>query len=343
MPVHATIRTEDELEKLLSEPTPGVIETMRRLAGDVIVLGVAGKMGLDFARMARRASDAAGVSRRILGVSRFSNGGETMLQAHGIEPIRCDLLDASSVAGLPDAANVLYLAGRKFGSTGDEAGTWATNVYLPGVVSERYRQSRIVALSTGNVYGLVPATGAGSREEDPLDPIGEYAMSAVGRERIFEYFSRTHGTRVALVRLNYACDLRYGVLVDIAKRIHAGEPIDLGMGYFNTIWQGDAVAMALRAFDHAASPPWFVNVTGPEVLRVRTVAERLGELMQKPVRFTGIESDTALIADARRGIDTLGPLRVETSHLIEWVADWVSRGGRSLGKPTHFESRDGLF
>jgi nucleoside-diphosphate-sugar epimerase len=343
MSVPTTIRGEDELDDLLSEPSPGVVATMRQLAGDLIVLGVAGKMGLDFARMARRASDAAGVTRRIFGVSRFSSGGESTLRAHGIEPIRCDLFDASAVARLPDAGNVLYLAGRKFGSTGDEAGTWATNVYLPGVVCERFRQSRIVALSTGNVYGLVPADGSGSREEGSLHPIGEYAMSAVGRERIFEYFSRTHGTQVSLVRLNYACDLRYGVLVDVARRIWAGEPVDLGMGYFNTIWQGDAVAMALRAFDHAAAPPWIVNVTGPEVLRVRSVAERLSELMQKPVLFTGTESATALIADARRGIELLGPMRLETSRLIEWVADWVSHGGRSLGKPTHFESRDGRF
>jgi nucleoside-diphosphate-sugar epimerase len=343
MSVPTTVRTEDELDNLLSEPTPGVVETMRRLSGDLIVLGIAGKMGLDFARMARRASNAAGVARRIYGVSRFTNGGEEALRAHGVEPIRCDLLDATAVARLPDAANVLYLAGRKFGSTGDEAGTWATNVYLPGVVCERYRTSRIVALSTGNVYGLVPATGSGSREDDPLQPIGEYAMSAVGRERIFEYFSRNHGTPVALVRLNYACDLRYGVLVDLAKRIWTGEPIDVGMGNFNTIWQGDAVAIALRTFDHAAAPPYVVNVTGPDVLSVRRVAERLGELMRMPVGFRGAESNTALIADARRGIEMLGPLRVETSRLIEWVADWVSRGGRNLGKPTHFESRDGRF
>jgi nucleoside-diphosphate-sugar epimerase len=247
------------------------------------------------------------------------------------------------VARLPDAALVVFLAGRKFGSTGDEAATWAVNAYLPGVVCDRYRDSRIVALSTGNVYGLTPVTGGGSREDDAPRPVGEYAMSCLGRERVFEHFGRARGTPVALVRLNYACDLRYGVLVDVARKVWAGEPVDVGMGYFNTIWQGDANAMVLRALEHAASPPWVVNVTGPEVLSVRAVAERFAERMGRPARFTGVEADTALLSDARRGLEALGPLRVGTDRLIEWVAEWVMAGGRSLGKPTHFESREGRF
>jgi nucleoside-diphosphate-sugar epimerase len=300
-------------------------------------------MGLSLARMARRASDAAGVRRRVIGVARFSGGGEAVLQAHGVEPVRCDLLDADAVARLPDAANVVFLAARKFGSTGDEATTWAINSYLPGVVGRRYRGSRIVAFSTGNVYPLVPTDGGGARETDAPRPVGEYAMSALGRERVFEYFSRTFGTPVAVIRLNYACDLRYGVLVDVARRVWAGEPIDLAMGHFNTIWQGDANAMTLRAFDHAAAPPWVVNVTGPERLAVRAVGERFGKLFGKPVRFTGAEAETALLSDARRGIEALGPLRVNADQLIEWVAAWLAGGGRSLGKPTHFEARDGAF
>jgi nucleoside-diphosphate-sugar epimerase len=337
------IRTEDELEDRLSEPTAAVIETLGALGGDIIVLGVGGKMGPSLARMARRGSDAAGVRRRIVGVSRFRAGGETDLRKHGIEAISCDLLDAAAVAKLPDAANVLFLVGRKFGSTSDEAATWAINSYLPGVVCARYRGSRIVALSTGNVYPLVSVSGAGSRETDSPQPVGEYAMSCLGRERVFEHFSRAYGILVAVIRLNYACDLRYGVLVDLARKVLAGEPIDLSMGYFNTIWQGDAAALALRALVHAESPPSIVNVTGPEKLSVRVVAERFGQLMNRPVRFTGTEADTALLSDARYGLGLLGPLRVGADQLVEWVANWVTRGGRSLNKPTHFESRDGRF
>jgi nucleoside-diphosphate-sugar epimerase len=338
-----TITTEEQLDDLLSEPTPAVVETMRRLDGDLVLLGVAGKMGPTLARMARRASDLAGVRRRIIGVARFSSGGEAELQEHGVETIRCDLLDEERMARLPDAPNLLYMPARKFGSTGDEAATWAMNSYLPGVVCRRYSSSRIVAFSTGNVYGLTPADGAGSREENVPHPVGEYAMSCLGRERIFEHFSRSFGTKVALVRLNYACELRYGVLVDLARRVWEGEKVDLGMGYFNTIWQGDANAMTLRAFDHVASPPWVVNVTGPERLSVRAVAERLGQLLGRPVRFEGGEAETALLSDARRGLEALGTPRVSAEQLIEWVAAWVAGGGRCLGKPTRFESRDGRF
>ena len=336
-------RTEGELEERLSEPTAEVIAVMGRLQGDLILLGVGGKMGPSLARMARRASDAAGASRRVIGVSRFSGGGEEELQAHGIEAIRCDLLDPDAVARLPAAANVVYLAGMKFGATGNAAATWAMNSYLPGVVCRKYRDSRIVAFSTGNLYGLTPVEGGGSREADPPRPVGEYAMSCLGRERMFEYFSRSFGTPTALVRLYYACDLRYGVLVDLARMVLAGEPVDLGMGYFNTIWQGDANAMTLRAFDHTDAPPWVINMSGPELLPVRAVCERFGTLFDRPVRFTGVESPTAFLADARYGLEKLGPPRVGADRLLEWVADWVTRGGRTLGKPTKFESRDGAF
>ena len=337
------ITTEEQLEDLLSEPTRAVAVTLADLEGDILLLGVAGKMGPSLARMAKRASDIAVKRRRVIGVARFSTGGESELHAHGIETIRCDLLNEDEVGRLPDAANVVFLAGRKFGSTGDEATTWAMNSYLPGVICRRYRHSRIVALSTGNVYGLGPVSGGGSREDDPPRPVGEYAMSCLGRERVFEYFSRALNIPLALIRLNYACDLRYGVLVDLAQRIRDGEPVDLGMGYFNTIWQADANAMILRAFDQVASPPWVVNVTGPEALSVRAASEQLGRLMNKPVNFVGAETDTALLSNAQRGLQALGQLRVNADRLIEWVAAWVQKGGRSLGKPTHFESREGKF
>jgi nucleoside-diphosphate-sugar epimerase len=337
------VATEEHLEELLSEPPPAVVEAMGRLDGDIILLGVAGKMGPTLARMARRASDEAGVRRRVIGVSRFSSGGEEALQAHGVETIRCDLLDEDDVARLPDAANVVFLAGMKFGATGNEPAAWAMNSYLPGVVCRKYRHSRVVAFSTGNVYGLTAVEGGGSREGDEPRPVGEYAMSCLGRERVFEYFSRKFAIPMGILRLNYACELRYGVLVDIAQRVRDGQPVELGMGHFNVIWQGDANAMALRAFGRLATPPWVVNVTGPERLSVRAVGEQFGRLLGKPVRFAGTEARTALLSDARAGLGRLDPPRLPAQRLIEWVADWVARGGTSLGKPTHFESRDGRF
>lgn len=338
-----TIATEADLDERLSEPTPEVVDTLARLAGDVVVLGVAGKMGPTLARMARRAADAAGVRRRVIGVARFTAGGRDELEAHGVETMRCDLLDEAEVAKLPDAANVVFMAGMKFGSTGNESATWAMNSYLPGVVCRKYSKSRIVAFSTGNVYGLAPIGGGGSHETDAPQPVGEYAMSCLGRERVFEYFGKRFGIPMAFLRLNYACELRYGVLVDIARRVWTGEPIEVGMGYLNTIWQGDANAMALRAFDHLATPPWVVNVTGPDRLSIRDLAERFGTMFGKPVRFAGTESTTALLSNPHVGLERLGRPRVSVEQLIAWIADWVARGGRSLSKPTHFESRDGKF
>ena len=337
------IEHEQRLEDLLSEPTPEVVETLGRLQGDIIFLGVAGKMGPTLARMARRASVIAGVPRRIIGVARFSVGGRESLDAHGIETIACDLLDESAVAKLPDVANVVFMTGMKFGATGNESATWAMNSYLPAIVCNQFARSRIVAFSTGNVYGLTSVDGEGSRETDVLQPIGEYAMSCLGRERMFEYFSRKLSIPMAIIRLNYACEMRYGVLVDIAKRVWAGESVDLGMGYLNTIWQGDATAMALRAFDHLASPPWVVNTTGPERLAVRELGERFSRRLGKPVHFTGTESATAFLSNAEAGLKHLGSPRISTLQLIEWIADWVAKGGKSLGKPTHFESRDGRY
>jgi nucleoside-diphosphate-sugar epimerase len=334
----------EDLERRLSEPTPGVVEVLGRLEGDLMVLGATGKMGPTLARMARWGSDAAGVPRRVLGVARFaSQEQEEWLRRHGVEPVRCDLLDPEQLDRLPEAANVVYLAGRKFGSTGDEALTWAVNTLLPGMVCRRFAQSRIVALSTGNVYGLTHVHGGGSREGDPLEPRGEYAMSCLGRERILEHFSRTLGIPMAIIRLNYAAETRYGVLVDLAQAILAGEPIDLAMGFFNILWQADASAMTLAALGHAAVPPKVLNVTGPEVLSVRQVAEELGRRLGKPVSFRGTEATEALLSDSASARQLFGPPRVEASQLVAWTADWLSRGGPTLGKPTHFEVRDGRF
>jgi nucleoside-diphosphate-sugar epimerase len=335
-----TIANLEQLDDLLSEPSAGAIDALARLDGDLIILGVAGKMGPTLARMARRAAPA----RRIIGVARFSNASlEEQLQQQGIETIRCDLLDPAQLERLPEAPHVLYLAGMKFGATGQEARTWAMNAYLPGMVSQKYRQSRIVAFSTGNVYGLSPAHLGGSRETDPLQPIGDYALSCLGRERIFEHFSRTLGIPMVLLRLNYATEMRYGVLVDIARRVLAGEEIDLAMGCLNAIWQADANAMALAAFAHAASPPLVLNIAGPELLSVRRVAEEFGWLLGKPVRFRGSEAGDALLSNGQRAHQLFGYPRVGARQMIRWIADWVQRGGASLGKPTHFEVRDGRF
>ncbi len=338
------IQSNEQLEEILSEPTPAVVEMMGRLDGDILFLGVAGKIGPSLARMARRASDLAGVQRRVIGVSRFSNpAGEARLRAGGIETIRCDLLDEEAVGRLPRARNVIYLAGFKFGSTGAAATTWAMNAYLPGVVCRRFLDSRIVAYSTGTVYGLTPADGGGAKEAETPRPVGEYAMSCLGRERVFEYFGRARGIPIALIRLFYACDLRYGVLVDLAGSILDGRPIDLGMGFFNIIWQGDSNAMTLLALDRAASPAAVFNLTGPEVLGIREVAEALGRRLGVAPKFQGVELGTACLGNTDAARKMFGPPRVSAGQLIEWVADWMKNGGPTLGKPTHFETRDGRF
>jgi nucleoside-diphosphate-sugar epimerase len=339
-----TIQNIEQLEDLLSEPTPEVVLTLRHLEGDLIVLGVAGKMGPSLARMARRASDLAGVRRRIIGVARFSSAGfEAELQRHGVETIRCDLLDEKALQRLPDAANVLYLAGMKFGATGQESLTWALNTHLPALVCRKFAHSRIVAFSTGNVYGFVPASSGGARETDPPAPLGEYAMSCLGRERIFEHFSRTLGLPVALIRLNYACDLRYGVLVDLARKVLLGASVDLSMGWYNTLWQGDANAMTLRCFAHVASPPLTLNLTGPECLNVRKTCQRLGQLLGREPVFMGKEAPTALLSNAGQAFSLFGQPRVSADQLVAWVAAWLRQAGPTLDKPTHFEARDGRF
>ena len=338
------VRDVDHLEDLLSEPSPGVVETMRRLEGDLIVLGVGGKMGPSLARMAKRASDAAGVRRRVIGVSRFSSPElPKQLQQWGVETVACDLLDPDQLARLPDAPNVVYMAGMKFGTTGNQSLTWAMNSFLPGLVAQRFRRGRVVAFSSGNVYPLVPVHSGGSIETDDPAPLGEYAQSALGRERVFGHFSRSHGVPTSIIRLNYAVEMRYGVLVDLARKVWEGSPVDVSMGNFNCVWQADANAWAIQSFDHLSSPPLVLNVTGPETLSVRRVCEALGRLMGREPAFTGAESGTALLNNSQQAQRLFGYPRVGPARLIEWTADWVMRGGASLGKPTHFEARDGKF
>ena len=344
MRLRDVIGSEAELELMLSEPTDAAVDALARVDGDVLVLGAAGKMGPTLARMARRASDQAGSRRRVIAVSRFSDASqEAALQAHDVETIRCDLLDARALAALPDAPNVVFMAGRKFGSSGAESLTWAMNCYLPALVCRRFPQSRIAAFSTGNVYGLTPAGRGGSTEQDTPHPVGEYAMSCLGRERMFEHFSRVAGTPVALLRLNYAVEMRYGVLVDLGLRVLAGEPVDLAMGYFNVVWQGDANAMALASLAHAASPPFVVNLAGPEELTVRHTAGELGARLGRAPVFRGEEAQDALLSNGSLGWSLFGRPRVDAPRLVDWTADWLARHGPTLGKPTHFESRAGRF
>jgi nucleoside-diphosphate-sugar epimerase len=279
----------------------------------------------------------------VIAVSRFTAGGREALEAHGVDTIACDLLDERAVEALPDAPNVVYMAGRKFGSTGNEPLTWAMNGYLPSVACRRYASSRIAAFSTGNVYGLSPAGQGGSREEDTLRPVGEYAMSCLGRERMFEYFSRAHGTQVVLLRLNYAVEMRYGVVVDLASRILADEPIDVTMGFVNVIWQGDANAMALTALDRASSPAQVVNIAGADQWRVRDLAALLAGRLGRPARFMGEEAHDALLSNGARGHAWLGHPQVPVERIVDWTAEWLRAGGATSGKPTRFESRDGRF
>lgn len=338
------IRSEAELDDILAAPNDADRTAMRALHGGLLILGAGGKMGPSLARRARRAADEAGISIRIVAVSRFSDeSAEIALRATGVETMRADLLDFEQLAGLPDAPNVIFMAGRKFGSMGAAHLTWASNAYLPARVAERYRNSRIVAFSSGNVYPLVPVASGGATEEMPPDPIGEYAESVLARERMFEFFSARYGTRVCLLRLNYAVEMRYGVLRDIGLRVFEGRPVNLSMGHVNVIWQGDANSICLRSFALCASPPEVLNVTGPETLSVRAVAARFGELFARPPVFEGHEADTALLSNTARCQRLFGVPEVSEQTAIEWTAEWIRVGGPAWDKPTHFETRDGRF
>jgi len=334
----------EELDELLSRPNEADCEAMRSLSGDLLILGVGGKMGPSLAMRARRAAREAGTNVRIVGVARFSSEAvRRQLEDGGVETIAGDLLDDNFLAHLPEAPNVIYMAARKFGSTGDEPYTWAMNTYLPARVASRYRNSRIVAFSSGNVYPLVPVTSGGATEETALEPVGEYAITAVGRERIFSHFSKLHGTAVAILRLNYAVELRYGVLLDIGTKVFERKPVDLRMGNANVIWQGDANSVCLRSFALCQSPPFVLNLTGPETVSVQRVATRFGEIFGVAPVFEGQEAQTALLNNASRCHQIFGYPRVSLDQVIEWTAEWIGAGGATLNKPTHFEARDGKF
>jgi nucleoside-diphosphate-sugar epimerase len=338
------IDSEEQLEDLLTRPSKGLQEFVRTLASPLLILGAGGKMGPTLALLAKRAAEAAQHPLEVIAVSRFRDASLVAWLSHnGIRTISCDLLDAVSVQRLPDAQNLIYLVGLKFGTAQDPSLTWAINTIVPSRVAERYREVRIVALSTGNVYPLGEVSRGGSMESDALTPVGEYANSAVARERIFEFHSRAHHIPLALIRLFYAVEPRYGVLVDVARRVCEGTPIELANGYFNCIWQSDANEMIIRALALASSPPTAWNLCRPEVFSVRAVATGFGELVGRSPNFTGQESSTALLGNPAALCARLGVPEVQLPAMQGWIANWVKRGGRDLGKPTHFESRDGRY
>jgi len=338
------IPDEHHLDEHLSRPSKEVIELVTRLEGDYIFLGIAGKIGPSLARMLRRACVKAHIDKCIIGVSRFSNPTlKTELERDGFEILKGDLLDPDFIHTLPEVKNVIFLAGMKFGSEDNLPLTWAVNSYLPALVAGHFKDSRIIAFSTGCVYELVPVSSGGSLETDVPLPIGEYAQSCLGRERMFEHGSVEHRTPICIIRLNYAVELRYGVLVDIALKVWNEEEVDLTMGYFNVIWQRDANEFVLRAFDYCQSPARILNVTGAEILSVREIAEKFSDLFNKEVRFCGKESDTALLSNAKQSFDLFGRPQTKVTQMTKWIAEWLKNGNGIYNKPTHFEVRNGKY
>lgn len=339
----ATIHTERELKALMTRPGSALIDFIPSLRGPLLILGAGGKMGPTLAVLARRAVVAAGRGPEVVAVSRFSRAGiRVWLEDHGVRTIAADLMAPGSLARLPDTDALVYMVGSKFGTTDHPERTWAINALLPTRVAERYPRTRIAALSTGNVYPMAPVEGPGSKETDPLTPRGEYANSCVGRERLLSFCARQAGTPMVLIRLSYALDLRYGVLVDVARKVYAGRPVDVTMGYANAIWQGDANAMILRALSLAQLPAYPLNLTGAR-FSIRDVALKFGDLMDCSVTLTGQEADTAYLSDTTRLQQTLGEPPTPLDAVIHWTAYWVAESGRFLDKPTHFETRDGNY
>jgi nucleoside-diphosphate-sugar epimerase len=335
-----TIRDVAALDEFLCQPSQALIDDLGKVGGDIMILGVGGKMGPTLAGLAK----AAAPDRRVIGVARFSEPGvKQWLEARGIETINCDLLNETAIKALPKAPNIIFMAGRKFGAEGNLALTWAMNAHVPALVAQAFPASRIVAFSTGCVYPFVPVGGKGSDEAMPPNPPGEYAQSCVGRERMFEYFSQAFKTPGRLFRLNYAIDMRYGVLHDIATKVLAGKPIDVSLGHVNFIWQGDAASQALRCLAYCDTPTSPINVSGHEILAVRDLAAEFGKLFDKVPVITGKEEPTAWLTDTSQAVKLFGLPLVDTAQLVRWTADWVSRAMPSLGKPTKYEVRDGRY
>ena len=336
----ARFDSSEALEAFLSRPDAALIADLADVDGDILILGVGGKMGPTLARLARNAAPG----KRVIAVARFSEAGlQQQLDRHGIETIACDLLDRDAMARLPSAANVIFMAGRKFGASGAPGLTWAMNAHVPALVAERFRDARIVAFSSGNIYPFSPVSQGGAAETTAPSPVGDYAQSCLARERLFEHFSEQHGTPGRLFRLNYAIEMRYGVLHDIARKLHAGTPVDMTMGHVNVIWQGDANAQALRCLRHCTTPTSPLNISGPETISVRWLAQELGARMDRKPVFVGEESPIALLTNAGRAAQLFGYPTVPLVQMLDWVADWVAKDGASLNKPTKYDERNGRF
>jgi len=333
-----------ELKDRLSTPSEQLIRDIRNIKGDIMILGVGGKMGPSLARLACRALSQCEGNQRVIGVSRFSEEGlREELESVGIETIAADLLKEEELRALPDVENVIYMIGKKFGTAGNEHLTWAVNSYLPGRVADKFQYSNMVVFSSGNVYPFVPYGLGGATEQTPPDPVGEYAQSCLGRERIFEHFARRYDIPMLFFRLNYAVEMRYGNLLEIAQAVYEGNPIDLSSGHMNIIWQGDANERALRALLHCSTPPKLLNVTGPETISVRSVAGEFGQTFGNQPQFTSEEQPTSLLNNASLSHQLFGYPSVPLHQIIEWTADWVRRDKETIDKPTHFQTRSGKF
>lgn len=338
------IRSVEELDELLTSPSPELVADIEALDGDIMVIGASGKMGPTLARLAKRAVDAGSNPRDVIAVARFSDAtSRELLEASGIRTVAADLDDPAQIASLPEATNIVYMLGTKFGTTGKEYQTWATNTYVAGSVARRFPDSRFTVFSSGNIYPLRPVTIGGADESVTPDPVGEYAQSCLARERMFEYASVQNGTPVSIFRLNYAIDLRYGVLWDIASQVHAGSAVDITMGNVNVIWQGDANEIALRCLNAATSPVNVFNVTGPETIPMRYLVDQFAARFNVEPQYIGEEADTALLSNAAKAFGEFGYPSVPLATMIDWVADWVANGGENINKPTHFQTRDGRF
>jgi dTDP-4-dehydrorhamnose reductase len=338
------MNTTEILYQKLLEPSDALVADIAKLDGGIIILGAGGKMGPSLAKLAKQAIDKAGVNKKVITVSRFSEEGlQQELNAYGIETHSADLLEDAQLQQLPDVKNVLYLAGTKFGTTGKESFTWAMNSYLPGRVAEKYKNSNIVVFSTGNVYPLTPVVLGGASETTPPEPLGEYAQSCLGRERIFQYSSSKYNTPILIYRLNYANDVTYGVLLEIARSVKAGKPIDLKMGNVNVIWQGDANEIAIRSLLHCSVPSNILNVTGPEILSVRWIAEQFGDLFNITPLFINEEKPDALLSNAAECNRLFGYPKVSPKQMMELLSEWINQGGKTINKETHFQERTGKY
>lgn len=333
-----------ELDEFMCRPSPALVNDISKIQGDIMVLGAGGKMGPTLCKLAANAIREAGVSKRIYAVSRFSDKEHARdLKNHGIEVFPTDLLNEDHLGRLPHIPNIIYMAGRKFGTSEDQSLTWAMNTYLPGRIADKFRHSNIVVFSTGNVYPFVDVHSGGCREDSPTGPVGIYANTCLGRENVFSYFSNRYGTPVLMFRLNYAIDLRYGVLLEIAKSVYSGKPLDITTGYFNVVWQGYANEVAIRSLLHCDSPPRILNVTGMETVSARETANKFASLFNKKAEFIGTEQETALISNASYCMHLFGEPSVSLDDMIEMVAKWVMSGGETLDKPTHFQEREGKY